>query len=308
MGVSGKVYRGTDQIEARSDVADAGEGSGEVCQKISVRFDRDQQPGDDQDRRPSDEVNAHVVDGGLLDGFALKLDRDDLARVDHLAKIRGGGFDQDQEAGHLDAAGGAARHTARDHQEEQDALGEGGPGIVINGGETRRGRQGKHLEGGVPKRRAEGSDRRGGGIENVCCDGKNRQYDHNDEGDGFLAFKRLQNAARQDQIIQIEVDGEQEHKRRDDHFDVQAVVRSDTCVADAETTRAGVGKRGGHRIENGEFANQKERHFNEGEPDIDRVQNARGASHLGGQLTHVGAGGFRTESVDDAAVFLLYFV
>ena len=191
VSVSRKVCRGTDEVETGTDVADAGEGSGEVGQKISVRFDRDQKSGDDQDRNPSDEVNAHVVDSGLLNGLALEFYRDYFARVDHLADIRGGGLDQDQEAGHLDAAGGAARHTARDHQEKQDAFGEGRPGVVVNGGEARRGREGKHLEGGVPQRRTERGDRRGGGIEDICRDGKDRQDDHNDEGDGFLALERL---------------------------------------------------------------------------------------------------------------------
>ena len=118
--ISPEVCRGADEIEARTDVADAGKRRGEIRQEVPEAFDGDEQGAGDEDRDPGHEEYAHAVYNAAFYGRAFELDRYDLARMHHFAKIRRGGFNEDQDSRHFHTARRGARHTAHRHQEKQD--------------------------------------------------------------------------------------------------------------------------------------------------------------------------------------------
>ena len=149
---------------------------------------------------------------------------------------------------HLDAAGGGAGAAADERADDQERHAERRPQRGVLRREPGRGRDGRHLESGVPER-----------VPEVPVMAAAHQIGrHQDNGDGEQGQEHLDGlrlpheprpAPQEGQEQDAEVDAGGDHGHRQDDFGGWIRVESDARVPGAETAGTARGHRVGERVE-----------------------------------------------------------
>ena len=116
----------------------------------------------------------------------------------------------------------------------------------------------------------------------------------------LFAGRRPAEPAHQQQEVGVEVDTEQDHEHGHDPLDVGGKAAK-AVVAEAEAAGARGAKGRKHGLEQGHPTCQQEHQLQQGQGQVDAVQDLGGGLHLGHQLVHLGAGALRLHQVDVGA-------
>ena len=199
-------------------------------------------------------------------------------------------------AGDLEAAARAARARADEHQQHENRLGERGPEIEVRRGKARRRDDRRHLE----DRDAQIVLRRQADVIGVHEDEQRRAGDDRQIPAHLLAGERLLELLHEDEEVHVEVHAEDDHEDRDDPLNVRREAGK-RVVAEAEAAGARRAERRTQRLKGDHAAQHEQQKLQNGEHDVEHVQDARGIAHLGHQLAYHGAGALRLHQVHVAA-------
>ena len=282
---SGEISRRAHQFQAGAHIADAGDhrrqggAEGEVVQPHHNGHT-------EHEKQVGDEIALGGADGALAHRSPVQPDHRYCPGVDDGAHLPAGGADKDQNAPAFDAASGRPAAGPDECEHHQQHFGELRPQIVVVGGKARGGHNGRHLEGGI----ADTVPHSGVHIPDVPCDGGDGHRHHDEEKPQLIAFQRLPDLAGEQQKIDGEVDGEQQHKHRDDDLNGGAVKGPHRGVHTGEAA----GARRGHGVGDGVIPvhprHAQQQHLQHRQSQIDGVQNLGGLGGPGHQLALYRAG------------------
>ena len=123
-------------------------------------------------------------------------------------------------------------------------------------------------------------------------------------GSQFLVLKHRSPLPQHEQIVAGEVDTEQEHEHGGHVLQIRAVAGK-RVIADTKAAGARGAESVAHRLKGGHTAKEQEADVCNGEDDVEKVQNCGGFPHFGYQLSHAGAGAFRSQQVHGKALALV---
>ena len=282
-------------FQARADVVQGSSHGGKVCHHIkAVQADEEEGSRKNKDIRRHKHVGG--ADGLVVQQLAVHAGGRYHLRVQGGLELLGQGLTQNEETAHLDAAAGAARAGANEHEHDQNLFREGRPQVKIAAGKAGGGDDGAHLKSGLPQRLAKAVVH----TINIGSDDTHCHCDDHKVAPHLLAGSSAAELAHEQQEVGVEVDAEQDHEDGHDPLDVGRKAGK-AVVAEAEAAGARRTKGGEHGFEQGHSANQQEHQLQHGKGKVDAVQDLSGGLYLRHQLIHLRAGAFRLHQVDVGA-------
>ena len=227
----------------------------------------------------------------MVDQVGIHLYLLDLAGVRHHFQLLCHALEENDKAGDLDTAAGAACAGSDEHYQHHYGSGELRPEVVVNGGEAGGGDQRSHCERGVSQRLAYAAVQ----IRDIqrYYRGGDRHY-HQERAQ--LKVERFLQLSGEQQKIAVEIDGEQQHEHRDDYLDIGREA-AHAVVIEAEAAGAGGGKGGVQRLKHRHSSAEKHYEFHQGKHKIDGIKQHGGGAHPGHQLADRGTRALRFHDV-----------
>ena len=142
------------------------------------------------------------------------MDAFDLLRVDGALHAPAGKLRADHDAHDLDAAAGRTGARADEHQHNKQRFGKPRPKVEIRDSKARGAHHGRGGEYGVAECLAKAAEER----QNVHSNGKRNGGENAEEYPHLLAAQRLPELADQQEIVEREVYGKEDHKNGDDRL------------------------------------------------------------------------------------------
>src|SRR5699024_1448091 len=138
-----------------------------------------------------------------------------------------------------------------------------------------------HLKEGGPQGLAQGGHR----LEEVEGDGGGGDGDDAQEAADLLGAQGVLDAAHQDQVVDVEVDAEEDHKDAQQHLHIGAAVARDAGGGHGEAAGTGRAEGQTQAVVELDAAGQQQNHQDGGHDGVDPVEDHGGALHPGHQLS-----------------------
>ena len=293
---SAEVGCRTDLIQSRSDVVDAGNDRSEIRHHIlAVQADNERRNRDhDQIRHEKGVDRAHDL---MLDALTVHFVHAHQTRMNQRHHFLLHTLEQQQDARAFHAAAGRTGTRADEHQQHDQQLAERRPLVEIHGRKAGGRDDGRNLKQGMMEALAQRT-------EVAAYVESNQRGEHGDNAEvhaDLLDFEHLLEFAGQNQEISVEIDTEQDHKHRNDILQIRAVVVRDGVIPVAEAAGAGRAERNADGIEHRHATDQQQNDLQNGQSEVNRIENQRGIAHMRRNFGDRGTRAFRTHQVNGLA-------
>src|SRR5699024_5141680 len=261
-----EVFHGAHLIQSRADIVQRSGHRRKICGE-AVIVQTDQKHGEGSDQHIGDEKDIDGPHRLMGDRMAGHLDLFDSPRMGKGEKILYHRFCHDQEAGYLDDASGAPGAGSCKHQNQQQGFGQLRPEVKICRGISGGGDDGSHLKGRVTQRLAQ-SGKKAADIPGHDQDGGS---DDSKVGFQFLGAESLTEFPAEDQVVDIEINAEQNHKNGYDHLQMRGIA-GHAVVFDTESSGAGGAERDAESVKDGHLSDDQQDDLKQSHGGIDSIQ------------------------------------
>lgn len=216
---------------------------------------------------------------------AVELHHLHAARMDHLPQIAAQILEQQERPNAFDSAAGAACAGAEHHQHQQYSLGKSRPLIKIHRRKAGSGHDAADLESRV----VQAIRRRLHQRTDIPSNQQDSQRKGSQIKPHFLIPDHLPRMPDQQQIIDIEIHPEQQHKYGTHVLQIRRIARHAVGM-NAESAGTGGTERRAQAVKQRHAAKKQKEHAQDGHADIDAVKNFCGLPQPGGKLVHTRPG------------------
>ena len=286
-----EVFHGAHLIQSRADIVQRSGHRRKICGE-AVIVQTDQKHGEGSDQHIGDEKDIDGPHCLMGDRMAVHLDLFNSPGMGKGEKLLFHRFCHDQEAGYLDAASGAPGAGSCKHQNQQQGFGQLRPEVKICRGISGGGDDGSHLKGRVTQRLAQ-SGKKAADIPGHDQDGGS---DDPKVSFQFLGAESLTEFPAEDQVVDIEINAEQDHKNGYDHLQMRGIA-GHAVVFDTESSGAGGAERDAESVKDGHLSDDQQDDLKQSHGGIDSIQDHGGFPDTGHQLFHGRARAFRLHQI-----------
>lgn len=282
------VPDGSHHVHAGTDVIEAGHHSRHIGFQGEF-VHSDQQHGERGDQSVHREVAVGALDGVLVYQLAVHMHLRNGTGTQHAANVAPGCFKEECDAGCFDAASGGTRTGSENHQQHQQHFGENRPEVEIHRSKTGGSHDGRNRKRHMVEGLSYISVKIGQGVD--CDEGDGAEHNQQVKSQ-LLVAEHPGKLPEQEQVENAEIDAEQGHEYSAYRLQIGAIP-GHTVVPDTEAARARRTESGAETVEQRHSACQQKDDLNEGEGNVDGIQDFGAVLEPGNQFVYLWPGAFR---------------